>query len=203
LIPVTPKAEPRGFDVAVRNPGKKFLLNNPNPSSRQYDKHKYWQEASEDLRAAYRGVCAYTCMYIFGPGTVDHFLPKVKYPEHAYEWNNYRLASFRANYHKNDSTEVIDPFVVQPGWFVLDIPSCLVRPGDHLSKIVFDQVNETIKTLKLNDDDFFVQERCDIMVEYANGEVNLGFLSRRYPFLAAEIVRQNIQDTAHLYFKRR
>lgn len=41
------------------------------------------------------------------------------------------------------------------------------------------------------------------MVAYAEGDVTLNFLSRRYPFLATEIMRQGLEDNAGAVFKKR
>lgn len=201
MISVVPQPEPPNFNSDVREPGNRLIRRNQKIAGKNIK--NYWKKISSDLHASYQGICAYTCMYIMPPGSVDHFLPKAKHLNLAYEWSNYRLASQRVNQHKSDSADVIDPFNIQPGWFVLDFPSCLVCPGDRLSKLVEEQIEKTINVLKLNDDDTLVQERCDMMLMYTDGEVELGFLSRRYPFLALEIERQNIQDTVNEIFKRR
>ena len=54
------------------------------------------------------------------------------------------------------------------------------------------RVLATIKNLKLNDHDSFVQDRCDVMVKFASGDVSLAYLTKRRPFLATEVVRQGI-----------
>lgn len=201
MIPVQLKAEPATFNNAVRQLGKAFLNKNPTPTSKEFQKNAHWKKSAQDLHAAYSGICAYTCFYLAPYGSTDHFLPKSRHPNEAYEWNNYRLCSHRVNGYKGDSTDVIDPIVVQPGWFVLDVPSCLVKPGEGLSDIVTTQVEATIKRLRLNDDDYFVQERCDLMVDFASGAVSLVHLKKRYPFLAAEIIRQDLQESAAQVFK--
>jgi len=201
VIGVALQPEPNNFDSDVRVPGNRLLQRHQNITGRKIK--SYWKNISHDLHAAYQGICSYSCMYIMPPGSVDHFLPKTQYPDLSYEWSNYRLASQRVNQHKSDSTDVIDPFNVQPGWFVLDFPSCLVRPSEGLPDLITEQIENTISALKLNDDDTLVQERCDIMLMYAEGIVEIGFLSRRYPFLALEIERQNIQETVSNIFKKR
>lgn len=142
-------------------------------------------------------------MYIpFSDGvSIDHFLPKSKEPSKAYEWDNFRLSLHKLNQNKGDAIDIIDPFLIQSGWFVLDFPSCLVRPGKDLAKDLELKIEKTIKILKLNDDDGLVQERCNIMVSYAKQELALPFMTGRYPFLAAEIVRQGIETTANQIFK--
>jgi len=133
---------------------------------------------------------------------LDHFLPKSVRPDRAFEWDNFRLALHRMNRNKGDRTDVIDPFLVQPGWFVLDMPSCLIRAGKGLTAEQEQRVDTTIAVLKLNDDDSLVQDRCDVMLMFAQGDVGLPFLEKRYPFLAAEVVRQGVQLTASSIFKK-
>lgn len=99
--------------------------------------------------------------------------------------------------------DIIDPFLVRLGWFILDMPSCLVRAGDGLPPDEKQRVDTTIVALKLNEDDSLVQDRCDVMLMFAKGEVTLPFLQRRYPFLAAEVTRQGVQSTASDIFKSR
>jgi hypothetical protein len=202
LIPVIKQPEPLGFDRTVRQPGLKFLAENPNTNFK--GRCNYWINARMDLYNAYNKVCAYSCFYLVTDGTIDHFLPKKKYPTMAYEWSNYRLALPRINSYKGDSTNIIDPFIVQNGWFLLDFPSCLVKAGSNLSQEILDQISNTIDELRLNDDDFLVQERCEIMLSYANEELPLSFLEKRYPFLATEINRQELTPaSAKFLFKKR
>lgn len=204
MIHVARRLEPSSFDRLVRQPGRRFLSKNPSPTSRQYSKHPYWNRITNEMHAAYGGICAYTCFYLVeGNSSVDHFLPKSNYPGIAYEWNNYRLAGRRVNQHKDNSENILDPFTLERGWFVLEFPSCLVKPADSLAGVQQTRVQETIDVLKLNADDSFVQERCDLMVAYSNGDVTLAYLESRYPFLAAEIERQAIQGTVQNIFKKR
>jgi hypothetical protein len=201
LIPVSLQAEPHNFEVAVRVPGKKFLVKAPNPTSEEFKKNNFWKNIAKEIYEAYNRVCAYTCRYIEVPnGTIDHFKNKSSYPQLAYEWENYRLCMHRVNLYKG-SNDIIDPFIVQLGWFIIDFPSCLVKPGEGLAEPIRAQVKKTIKILKLNDDDSFVQDRCDVMMLFAQGDVSIEFLRRRRPFLAVEVERQGIQHTATELFK--
>lgn len=152
---------------------------------------------------AYNKICAYTCWYLPSPGSVDHFKPKATYPDLAYEWSNYRLAAERVNNHKADSTEVLDPFTIQDGWFALDFPSCLVVPGPAMPADAETAVLKSIDILRLNDDDYLVEARCELMVHFSLGNVGLQFLRDHYPFLAIEIERQNLQARAAEVFKTR
>lgn len=190
------------FDVDVRQPGQRYLATNPAPTSEQFKRHAYWSRATTDMQHAYRGICAYTSMYMIYPESVDHFKPKSLYPSLAYEWGNLRLCRGKVNVSKGSNTHLLDPFEIQDDWFVLDLPSCLIRAAPGLSPDVHRGVNDTINCLRLNSDDSYVQERCNMLVSYADGEINFDFLERRYPFLASEINRQGVRNTLSSLFKR-
>lgn len=200
MIAVEPKPEYAGFNKHVRIPGAEFLLINPRPNSNQFSKNAYWSRAKGELNAAYGNICAYTCIYLIDGGTVDHFLPKSEWPGLAYEWSNFRVARKRANECKGHSVEVMDPFAISNGWFIIRFPDSQVYPHPNLSAIQRDRVAKTITKLRLNSEDTFVQERCDMALAYGRGHVDLDFLQRRYPFLAAEIVRQGLEDRIMMYF---
>ena len=200
MIPVPPQQEYAEFDIQVRQPGARFLADNPNPTSKDFKSKNFWSRASKPLHHAYSGICAYTAMYIMD-GSVDHYLPKVGNPLEAYEWRNFRLANPKVNNSKGDSIGVIDPFVVGDDWFRIDLPSCLIVPHPTLAKAVRISVNSTINILGLNREDTFVDERSDILQTYGRDEVSLDFLERRYPFLAREVVRHGGRDRIREVFK--
>ena len=203
MIPVTLQSEYPEFDAQVRQPGLEFLKNNPNPSTKEFRRHNYWSRAASNLHSAYSGLCAYTTMYLADISSVDHFLPKTNYPYLAYEWDNYRLARQQINARKGDTEEILDPFKIKIGWFVLDLPSCLIRPGDEIDPKIKKKVDSTINILRLNADDRLVQERCNWLVYLADGEITINFLDRHYPFLSAEIRRQGIKDNLKAIFGRK
>src|SRR5262249_18958609 len=93
MMHVDPQPEPDTFDASVRHPGRMYLTSNPTPSSKEWSQHSYWRKILPDLHSSYRGICAYSCHWIpydTGADTVEHFLPKDKCPQQAYEWSNYR-----------------------------------------------------------------------------------------------------------------
>lgn len=191
-----------GFDTEVRQRGAAFLATCPTPTSDQFKKKNYWTRAAKELHNAYRGICAYTAMYLPEQGSVDHFFPKTTYPHLAYEWSNFRLASGRVNSAKGHNTNILDPFTIEDDWFQMDIPTCLIRANPTLEKRVRSQVSETINSLRLNQDDNYVQDRCDILIDYARGDISLAFVRRRYPFLAKEVERQQLgQNELKALFK--
>ena len=201
MIKVSQQAEYPAFDRSVRQPGLAFLRQTPRPTSRQFNRRNYWNRALTELHAAYAGICAYTAMYLPDRGTVDHFFPKGTFPRLAYEWTNYRLSSGRVNGFKGKSTDVLDPFQIGDDWFHLDVPSCLIRANGQLGPDLKAQIHTTIDILRLNSDDTYVQERCNILVAFAKDEIKFDFLNNRYPFLAREVIRLDIVDVLHERFR--
>lgn len=188
MIPVARKLEPGNFDQLVRQPGRTFLATNTPQSSREFVPH--WRKIKRDLNKAYDNICAYTSIYLLS-GTVDHFLPKSKYPELAYEWDNYRLALDIVNQNKNDSTGLLDPFEIKEGWFALDFPTCYVMIGDQMPDHLKDKAKNTIGILKLNENRL-AQLRFGIVKSFWSRELNWQTLRQKYPFLANELERQNL-----------
>jgi hypothetical protein len=194
LIRVTPASEPAAFDATVRRPGRTYLRSNPNPSRDQFRNANFWKECLRDMRRAYRNICAYSGIWVPTNATVDHYVPKSITPDLAYEWSNFRLALDKVNNYKGDSTEVVDPFTIQDGWFNLDFDSFYVLPSDNLEPHLKRQVQATIGILRLNRDDALVALRFNVVREYALGEVSLSYLQNYYPFIAQELNRQQLTE---------
>lgn len=203
MIRVTAAPEPTSFNANVRVLGNTFLQVNPNPSSKEFGLHSYWKTVTGELFIAYRKTCAYSCspIWVRTAATVDHYRPKALHPDQAYEWSNYRLSRFKMNSNKGTNPAVLDPFLVEDHWFEVDFPSCLVKPGAGLAPDIHTRVVETIKCLRLNDDDELVDERAERMVELTKGEINFAKLSREYPLLAKEVTRQGLLGNLNSVFK--
>ena len=195
MIPVVRQPEPATFAVQVRNPGRAFLRHTPKPNRDEWKKANFWMSCLPDLRTSYRHICAYCCFWVPMDSSVDHFQPKSTHPNLAYEWNNFRLAHPKVNGYKADKTGLLDPFNIQPGWFILDFANCHVKPNPATSKAVQDSVTHTIKELKLNLDDSLVQTRFTIVRNYSKNHCDLDFLEGYYPFIAAELKRQGLHAT--------
>lgn len=205
MIPVRRQPEYREFDKEVRQPGLRFLKVNPRPNSREFAEHEYWRKAHSQLRCVYGGLCAYTSRYIVdvGEGSVDHFDPKSKFPNLAYEWDNYRLARRKVNNYKGDKIGIIDPFVTKRSWFRLAFSDFRVRSGIRVNMQTKKNVENSIDMLGLNEESL-LQERCDHLVEYVSGKLTLKQLGRCYPFLSKEIGRQRLsKKKLREMFKRR
>jgi hypothetical protein len=201
VIHVQPKPtppDPAKFDRKVRQPGLRFLESTPRPIASGKWKPS-WRHAIPDLRKAYDSICSYTGFWISpatGAATVDHFRPKVTYNDSdeaflAYEWTNFRLSCALANSNKGDFEDVLDPFGVENGWFIIDFATLQVEPGPRLSSELRRNVISTISRLKLNEDQKYFDERISYLEEY--GLTNsFDFLKRRAPFLAYELERQGL-----------
>jgi hypothetical protein len=194
MIPVQPAAEPPSFDSLVRQRGARFLRGNGRPTARQFKKHAYWKDCIDDLRVAYGGICAYSSMWVAALGSVDHFQSKGVRPDLAYEWSNYRFAAEKLNGFKGNSADVLDPFQIQPGWFALDLSTFFVLRGIVPTSDIGRKVDDTIRVLRLNDDSL-VRQRFHVAKDYADGDVTLAYLERRYPFIAFELKRQQATET--------
>jgi hypothetical protein len=196
LIPIEPQPSPNVFEEAVRHPGQKFLNTGKPLTQQRWRRHNYWTRVFPDLYHAYCRVCAYSCHWIprdGGAGTVDHFHPKKKYPQLAYEWSNYRLASLLCNSRKREFEDVLDPFTIEVGWFVMDFPSLIVRPGADLVTQRRAQVQSTINRLRLNDE-AALETRLSYLRPFCTGDTSLDYLRARAPFIASELDRQKLVE---------
>jgi hypothetical protein len=195
VIPIIEQSEPEGFDKSVRQPGTDYLRRTPNPKI--WASKEYWRRALPDLHKAYGGICAYSAHWIpcdTGNATVDHFQPKSITPQLAYEWSNFRLASSKLNSYKGDFNDVIDPFKIHFGWFILGFPSLLIKPNSNLDGSTQDQVNQTINRLKLNSEDPCIKARLHWLREFCKG-ASFDFLQRHAPFIAYELERQDLKGS--------
>ncbi len=196
MIPVQPQPEPMDFSKRVREPGASFLEEVPRPTPQQWKGREYWQRALLDMRKAYKGICAYSAQWISpvtGSHSIDHFVPKSLYPELAYEWRNYRYASSKFNSRKGTHT-ILDPFQLEPDWFVLDFPSLLVKPNSALSPDQKEAVSKTITVLKLNTDDTCVEARQIWVEDFCNRDISFTHLQKKAPFIAYELQRQGLVE---------
>jgi hypothetical protein len=195
MIRVKPQPEPVQFSALVSAPGTIFLKDTPRPTSKEFESHAYWRRVLADLRAAYGGICAYSSFYVpecTGTDTVEHFLPKTKHPSEAYRWANYRFVCQRLNQRKGTKDDVIDPFIVQYGWFWIEFPSLLVKPFEFLPNTVMKSVKSSIDRVGLNDEGTVWKQRQRYTRDYCTGSVTFKHLLRDAPFLAIEIRRQGL-----------
>ena len=198
MIHVVPKLEPPDFDRLVRKPGLKYLVKKPKPDASGWKNHDYWREILKDLRKSYNEICAYSCHWIpadTGSSTVEHFLPKSKYPQKAYEWSNYRLVYATLNGRKGNREDILDPFAIEDGWFIIEFPSLLVKPSSLVDDNCANKIKVTIECLGLNDEGTCLKSRERYIKDYCLEEINFHHLCKAAPFIAKELTRQNLVDS--------
>lgn len=194
MIPVQAQPQPTDFDEKVAKPGARYLSATSRPVN--WRNREYWRAIIPELYTIYDGVCAYCAEWISsstGVSTVDHFVPKSVSPNLAYEWGNFRLACLKLNSWKGDYQDVLDPFLLQPDWFVLEFPSLLIKPHADLAPHQREQVETTIKRLRLNADDGCVRARLRWIKDYCRNK-DYELLSDYAPFIAYELRRQDLLD---------
>lgn len=116
-------------------------------------------------------------------------LPKSTAWDHVYEWTNYRLAGSLLNSRKGAAADVLDPFEVQDGWFLLETVEYQLVPSPNLSPTISKAVLDTIARLGLNDPEC-CEARGEFAADYLTGHIGLDYLSRHAPFVARELRRQ-------------
>ncbi|MBD1894153.1 hypothetical protein [Coleofasciculus sp. FACHB-129] len=197
MIPVQLQPEPADFSQRVRDKGAAFLNKVPHPKNKDWINREYWQESLDDLYEAYGHICTYSAQWIprtEGSPTVDHFIPKSVEPKLAYEWQNFRLACLKLNTRKGTHQDVIDPFWMPTGCFILEFPSLQIKPAPILKDPLKQRVIDTIKHLKLNEDAKCVKGRQDWLIPYCQKVYPFDYLKRRAPFIAYELERQALVD---------
>lgn len=157
MIPVALQPEPSNFDAKVRTPGKAVLKKyKPSPPvpSEFWRNREYWREALPELYDSYSGLCAFTGTRIervTGARSVEHFKPKSKCPNLAYEWANLRLICSLMNARKNDYEDVIDPFKLPTDIFTFNWVDGSISIHPRCRKSWRSRASKTIERLKLDD----------------------------------------------------
>lgn len=217
MLPVTPADEPDDFDDRVRRPGLLAIserIGTPPPEPRtagrpceravdtedrpiERPEHlrrahfpPYWTRAIDDLMAAYRRICSYSCFAIHpvtGAASVDHMVPVSHDWQRVYEWSNYRLAAKDLNARKGDFVDVLDPFDVAAGWFRMDFVRFELHPGPGVDPGVGERIRDTIARLRLNTRKLRERRRLDY-VRYREGRVDFPTLVEESPLVAREVV---------------
>jgi hypothetical protein len=213
MIPVTLAPEPASFETAVRKKGLAAiaeLVGETGSGKRRGPRRKpvaarreqipsrafppFWTAMEDEMHRAYRGLCAYSALYIepaTGGRSIDHFVPKSVDWQLVYEWSNYRLACSRVNSKKLDQTGLLDPFLIKDGWFELEFVAFQVVAGTSTTQKIRAHVQTTIDRLGLNSRPF-CEQRGAYAQDYRAGEIGVAYLDRMAPFVAREIRRQGL-----------
>ncbi len=200
MIKVTLPSPPANYHAAVEKPGEAFLRRKPNPTSKDWEKHRYWAKIHDYLYNEHKGICLYCASWTprkkepakLDYTSVDHFQPKTHDPILAYKWSNFRLCRARLNNYKDNFQDVLDPCSISDDWFHLDFTSFLIRPSSNITDVNLKQkINDTINRLHLNSDNDYVNERVNVIKEYSLDKLSSKLLSEKYPFIAYQMRVQN------------
>lgn len=176
--------EPPAFCQRARVPGNRWLAVHPN-AKRPRD---YWSPFKGDLAAGFQMRCAYSAM--FEPvGTVDHFVSWHQDRSLAYEWDNYRYSPgwINSSKLKEPSTNLLDPFDVEDGWFEIILPSLQLTVADSTPPEVRPLAEYTIKRLHLVHDERLMRQRSVWYQMFRRGDLPLSGLKRLAPLIAAAV----------------
>lgn len=184
MIPVAPRPEPADFTETVRLPGLRRIA-----ESGKADK-AFWRKCHLQLYNLYGGFCAHLAVRIprspadggVGGSSVDHFLPRDRFPRLAYEWRNWRLCSTNVNAFKGSHVGILDPFHIGDGWFRLNPVTGAIFPDPSLPPAIRKAVERTTNILHLNDPKF-LRHRLALL------ECDVETLKLESPFLHAEALR--------------
>lgn len=212
MISVVLAAEPKAFDLKIRQPGLSAIdelvgraprIRRPGPrrakvaateSQIPADKFPpFWRDALDDMMALYEQRCAYLAMFIEETGgpTVDHVIPKSAAWDRVYEWANYRLCAGVVNSKKGELLGLVDPVDAKAGWFELELVSCRVVQGSSAPPAQHHKIEATLPLLNIRD---CCAQRKRYVEEYRRGPgmkgIDLTYLEHRAPFIATELRRQ-------------
>lgn len=210
MIKVAPPPAPQDFDDKVRNPGMIFLAEHPDPTNALWRTHRYWKHAHQQLYDSLGGICSYCSSFTprkrddsgLDHTSIDHFIPKSREKNLAYEWSNYRLCRTRLNNRKGDFNDVIDPYLVDNGLFRFNFGNFFIVPDAGLSEGEKERVAASIQRLGLNEDESYVNERARVIYAYVDGSMSFDMVTRFYPFIALEIATQDFDKNHMPIFKR-
>ena len=200
MIHVTLPSPPSHYESEVKIPGEAFLSSYPNPTHNDWKHHQYWSKIHDYLYGEHNGICLYCASWTprkqelskLDYTSVDHFQPKKHHPDLAYEWSNFRLSRARLNNYKDSFQDVLDPCLISDDWFHLDFTSFLIKPSPKITDVnLQEKINNTIKRLRLNLDNDYVDERINVIKEYSIDKLSSKLLNEKYPFIAYQM---RIQD---------
>lgn len=183
-------AEPETFDRECRQAGASWLEAHPKAGRKKNKRPKdFWTPFKPQLAEAFCDLCAYSAMYE-PVGTVDHFLPVDADETLAYEWRNYRFAAGWINSSKSKAINILDPLVVQTGWFEVLLPSLQLVVTARVPDELREKAEYTLIRLHLRDDERLIRQRRRWYQMYLEGELSLEGLRACAPLIAAAVEKQ-------------
>lgn len=200
MIPVAKVAGPAGYDK-VKKRGDAWLKKH----GRAKRPKDLWSPYLPHLAEGFTYLCGYAAMLDPTGGTVDHYLSWKNRPDLAYEWSNFRFVSQILNSSKQAADDtVLDPYLVQRGWFEIILPSLQLRVTNKVPPAYRAQAELTLKRLKLGDGEKIVRWRQLYYERYQAGQLTLDGLRELAPLVADAVERaQRVATRAAPGKKRR
>lgn len=188
MIPVARPDEPDDFDHRVRQPGLEWIAKQQRPITKFPN---FWTACEPDLHDAYGGRCGWAAFSITS-GQVDHFemgqaeCLAAGVPERAYEWSNFRYVMPELNCRKSRRSPMLDPHVVQPGWFELELPHLHLRRTDQVPSEYRELAEYTLSRegLDLARGAKLMRVRRKYLQQYREGKTRIELLDEDIPLLA-------------------
>jgi hypothetical protein len=180
-------SEPEHFDKKCRTKGNAWLIENPG-AKRPKD---LWSPFRLALADGFANRCGYGAMYI-PSGTVDHFVSCDEDRDMSYEWSNYRYVDGWINSAKSKkkSTDLLDPFEIEDGWFEVILPSLQLVLTDAVPEGHRVKAEKTLRDLPIRDDERLVRTRREWLRMFEENELNLEGLWKKAPLIAAAIEKK-------------
>ncbi len=186
--------EPAAFDAEVRAPGRTWLELHPDDRRPR----PLWTPFLPALADGFRNMCGYSAMHVES-GTVDHYISCSSDRTMAYEWDNYRFASERMNSIKRTADgAVLDPFVVQDGWFEILLPSLQLVLTEQVPPEHRRQAEYTLVRLRLRDDERIIRRRAQWRDQFISGKLTLPGLHDMAPLIARAVEKHLLSLNAEI-----
>jgi len=168
--------------------GNDWLARNPNAKKRPPD---YWRKFSFKLGEGFQFLCGYMTLWTTD-GTVDHFVSIDEDRSRAYDWDNYRYVAGWVNSSKQHvvSTEILDPYEVEEGWFEILLPTLELVVTSKVPPEKRARAEQTLKSLPIGRDERAIKRRGVYYDGYLKKEFDLALLRKQAPLLAAAIEKQ-------------
>jgi hypothetical protein len=129
-------------------------------------------------------------MWLAYGGTVDHFISIDEDRSKAYEWDNFRYCDGRFNSRKRctPSHEMLDPLLVEDGWFELSLPDLQLRITDLCPEHLRGRAEFMLEKLGLRNSEPVIRSRESYWSIYQeHGEAALPIIERQAPLVARAI----------------
>lgn len=175
--------EPAAFRERAAVPGVQWLEEHPDGRP-----PAYWTQFRIQLADGFNNLCAYAAMYE-AVGTVDHFVSIDEDRSRAYDWSNYRFASAWANSRKSraPSSDVLDPYAVEDGWFEVLLPSLQLVATDAVPPELRPRAEFVLDRLHLRDHVEVIRCREAWYSMYREGNLTLDGLAQKAPLIARAV----------------